>query len=320
MNIKKCENGHFYDINKTMTCPICERMGMLLFPEKYQALGDIRYLRNNIYESQFAIVPKPNYILRRLKKSIANEKKNMFLHDVEIRNMLKGCHHIVQIESCSEENDTVYILEEYCTPISDYQKENKLKYIDILVLAEHIVFALIECRNKGIFHLDVNSDNIFISNNGFFKLSNFSSSELSTKVFDKKRRIDIFHENMSFVAPEVIIDSYYSEQSEIYSLGIVLYEILNEQILPFMFDLRMDEANCQRLTGTPLPEPLHGTAEMKTFVLKACEYDRKSRFASYEELLDEIENLKNNLSIPENEITVSFNELSKLHCRLKTNF
>ena len=93
-----------------------------------------------------------------------------------------------------------------------------------------------------------------------------------------------------FMAPEVLCGAEVSPESDLYSVGMVLYWALNERRIPFVplpptaveaSDLAI--AREQRLRGDPLPEPLHGSQALKNVVMRACADDPAQRYASVEE-------------------------------------
>ena len=72
-----------------------------------------------------------------------------------------------------------------------------------------------------------------------------------------------------------------------------------------MFEMPLNEANSQRISGKEIPEPVGGTDKMKSFVLKACAYDIKSRFTSYKHFSKELKKLRKTLTSEEFERDIS---------------
>ena len=98
-----------------------------------------------------------------------------------------------------------------------------------------------------------------------------------------------------YMAPEVFNAKPYGKSADLYSLGLVMYWMLNEKRMPFLplppveLQPSMDqEAAARRLIGERLPPPAHGSEKLKAIVLKACEYDTVNRFNSAEEMLAEL--------------------------------
>ena len=96
-----------------------------------------------------------------------------------------------------------------------------------------------------------------------------------------------------YMAPEVYNNQPYGSAVDIYSLGLVLYWLLNDRRLPFLppYPEKVkagmeEEARNRRLAGEALPPPSHGSDKLKKIVLKACAYNPKERYHSAEEMLD----------------------------------
>lgn len=95
-----------------------------------------------------------------------------------------------------------------------------------------------------------------------------------------------------FQAPETAKGRPCTPASDIYSLGLVLYWLLNERRMPFLPllpapvypDMEADSLR-RRLDGERLPPPRHGSRELKAVVCKACEPNPRKRYKNAEELL-----------------------------------
>ncbi len=102
----------------------------------------------------------------------------------------------------------------------------------------------------------------------------------------------------NYMAPEVYKGEPYGSTVDIYSLGIVLYRLLNENRLPFLPAYptpitHMDRENAlmQRMGGTPLPMPVHGEGRLGEIVLKACAYRSGDRYSSPAQMRQELESI-----------------------------
>jgi len=186
----------------------------------------------------------------------------------------------------------IYIKMELLTPLIRMLSESVTEKM-VLRLARDICNALVLCKKHDIVHRDIKPQNIFVSPNGDFKLGDFGIAKTVEKTTGGTM-IGTYR----YMAPEVFHGLPYGSAADIYSLGLVLYWLLNERRMPFLplppasINTSMDqEARHRRFSGEPLPEPAHGSEELKRIVLKACAYKAEDRYASPAEMLADIEHL-----------------------------
>lgn len=118
---------------------------------------------------------------------------------------------------------------ELLTPLNEYYAEHPPTEKDILRLGIDICRALEMCAKNKIIHRDVKPSNIFISPNGDYKLGDFGVArriEATCGAFSKKGTYD-------YMAPEVYRDAIYDTRADLFSLGIVLYKLMNSGRIPF---------------------------------------------------------------------------------------
>ena len=157
-------------------------------------------------------------------------------------------------------------------------------------VAKDMCNALIMCKELGIIHRDIKPQNIFMSPWGDYKLGDFGIAKTVEKTMGGTK-IGTY----KFMAPEVFNNQPYGMGADIYSLGLVLYWMLNKRRMPFMplppekVNINQEsEARHRRLSGEPLPAPATGCADLKKIVLKACAYEPKERYQSAAEMLREL--------------------------------
>lgn len=151
--------------------------------------------------------------------------------------------------------------------------------------------ALELCKNHNIIHRDVKPQNIFRSDDGTYKLGDFGIA----KTIERTTGGTIIG-TYKYMAPEVYNHSPYGTSADLYSLGLVLYWLLNERRMPFLplppapIKSRADEeAREKRFSGAPIPPPVHGSGWLQNIVLKACAFDPKSRFSTPTEMREALE-------------------------------
>ena len=211
---------------------------------------------------------------------------------------LKGHTNIVSYEdhkiTMKEDGSGWYILirMELLTPLNDYLKEHGYVEEDCMRMAMDICNALILCQRTGIIHKDIKPGNLFVSEYGDYKLGDFSLAEsLSEDTINM-----VPQGTYMFMAPEVYGRRGYNTTIDLYSLGLILYMMMNDGRAPFlpepptMLDPEMKErANLRRLYGEPFPKPRHASAAFASVIMKACSYSPQDRYQTAEEMLRAVE-------------------------------
>ncbi len=159
---------------------------------------------------------------------------------------------------------------------------------EVIRIGRDICAALILCHEKLIVHRDIKPENIFFNRSGSYKLGDFGVSRiLDTSSFKASTGIG----TPQYWAPEQISGNY-DQRVDIYSLGLVLYELCNRNRLPFATSTYVREAEVQRrMLGTPLPEPAGAEEPLARVILKACAYRPEDRYQSAEEFLAALNSL-----------------------------
>lgn len=163
----------------------------------------------------------------------------------------------------------------------------------VIKIGADICSALVICKSRNIIHRDIKPQNIFVSKDGDYKLGDFGIAKTVEKT-SGGTKIGTYN----YMAPEVYNNLPYGHTADIYSLGLVLYWLMNERRMPFNplppvvpKSSDMDNARFRRFSGEPLPTPAHGGEELKRIVLKACAYDPKDRYQSAADMLSDLEKL-----------------------------
>ncbi len=220
------------------------------------------------------------------------------MHEFSIMFKLKGTANIVSCEDLRvlEHPDgigwDILIRMELLHPLLPYVYEHPMARRDIIRLGIDICKALELCQRYNIIHRDIKPENIFISDNRDYKLGDFGIArtiERTTSGLSKKG-------TYSYMAPEVYAGREYGFSVDTYSLGLVLYRMLNKNRGPFLpqppeaitFSSR-EQALARRMSGEPLPRPFYGEGRLGEIVLKACAFDPKDRYSSPQQLRQELE-------------------------------
>ena len=220
------------------------------------------------------------------------------MHEFSIMFKLKGTANVVSCEDLRvlEHPDgigwDILIRMELLHPLLPYVYEHPMARRDIIRLGIDICKALELCQRYNIIHRDIKPENIFISDNGEYKLGDFGIArtiERTSSGLSKKG-------TYSYMAPEVYAGKEYGFSVDTYSLGLVLYRMLNKNRGPFLpqppeaitFSSR-EQALARRMSGEALPRPFYGEGRLGEIVLKACAFDPKDRYSSPQQLRQELE-------------------------------
>lgn len=211
---------------------------------------------------------------------------------------LNGCSNVVHCDDVRYEKKSdgigwnIYIKMELLTPLSKVLPTS-ITDETVIRIGKDICNALERCNMFGIVHRDIKPQNLFVSETGEFKLGDFGIAKTIEKTTGGTK-IGTF----KYMAPEVYHSQPYGSSADIYSLGLVLYWLLNERRMPFVplppapVLAGVDgEAGNKRLMGAPIPAPKSGSTELKRIVLKACAYHPKDRFINAAEMRQALERL-----------------------------
>lgn len=153
----------------------------------------------------------------------------------------------------------IFLLMEYLTPLSLYISQNDLVLNDVFELGTQILDALEICHKNGVMHRDIKEENIFRNEKGIYKLGDFGVA----KKFHGEENAFSVKGTTDYMAPEVLQNQKsYNESVDLYSLGMVLYRMMNHMRSPFLppypetFDSENEkEAQKRRLQGETVPLP-----------------------------------------------------------------
>ncbi|MHB1394352.1 MAG: protein kinase domain-containing protein, partial [Clostridia bacterium] len=220
------------------------------------------------------------------------------LNEIELMYKLRGNSNIVIYEDHAiyqKKGDLgwdVLIRMEFLQPLPDFLMGRKLGRIEVARLGIDICKALEACGREGIIHRDIKDSSVYVSAKGEFKLGSFSLA----KEFLKGGRIALAQSNHLYMAPELYKEQSYDSTVDIYSLGIVMYKLLNRGRLPFLplppDNITVDDTEgsiASRMTGEQLALPVDAGGNLGAIILKACSYNKKDRYKSPNELRQKLE-------------------------------
>lgn len=191
----------------------------------------------------------------------------------------KGVQHIVRyyendiLTADAPKRYDIFILMEYLTPLEDYIRNKDFLVRDVVRLGLDVLYGLQSCHDNGVIHRDIKDDNIFVSDKGEYKIGDFGVS----KVLKDSSKAESLKGTPNFLAPEVYLGKEsYTKSVDLYSLGIVLYRLLNYSRNPFLprfpeqyFAQDEDRAFEERMSGKQPAFPFLGGEKIGGVIVKA---------------------------------------------------
>ena len=166
---------------------------------------------------------------------------------------------------------------------------------EIAKLGIDICNALEVLEYYGLTHGSIKNSNIFRVDNGRYKIGDFGLTN------------DIFYDSgsFSFMAPEAVRREVVGISADIYSLGMVLYRLLNNNRAPFIADGSMDAgkvsaASKMRLQGLDLPLPANADRQFSDIICKACAFYKEDRYSSVTDFRHALVSYRNTLLLGPN--------------------
>lgn len=216
--------------------------------------------------------------------SVYQKLIKQFLFEARFLAKFSLCKNIVPVYEFFEENQTAYFVMKYLQGVNlrEYIKVNKAekksvainKVVDIM---KQLLLGLNELHGNNIIHCDIKPSNIFVEEDGTIKIIDFGLA----KNMDDDMVIGM---TKMYVAPEIVTRSKLGSYSDVYSAGVVMYELLT---------LRCPPEAILRLNGKEATEPIKYnpsiTPELNDIVMRAIAIDVENRFANAIDFIDAID-------------------------------
>lgn len=197
---------------------------------------------------------------------------------------------IVAVYDVSHSDAMEYIVMELVDGITLKQyidRKGALAWKEALHFARQIAKALSHAHERGIIHRDIKPQNIMLLRDGTIKVGDFGIAALENEIHEENgQAIGSIH----YIAPEQARGELPDARSDIYSLGVVMYEMLTGE-KPYVGET-LGEIAVQHMNADPVP-PHEKKAdippELERITLKAMHADIAERYQSAGELLEDLD-------------------------------
>ena len=207
---------------------------------------------------------------------------------------------IVAVYDVSRSSDLEYIVMELIDGITLKQymqkKGNKLNWREALHFITQIVKALGHAHSRGIIHRDIKPHNIMVLRDGSVKVADFGIARVASGGHSTLTQEALG--SVHYISPEQARGSHIDARSDLYSAGVVLYEMITGR-LPFEGDTPVSVA-IQHINSIPLsPRELDPTIPeaLEAITMKAMAPNPDNRYPSADAMLADLEEFRKNPSI-----------------------
>ncbi len=236
--------------------------------------------------------------VKMLKKDLSEDAEFRRKFHEESQSVAMLSHpNIMAVYDVSRGGDMDYIVMELLDGITLKQymeRRGKLDWRETLHFITQIMRGLSHAHSRNLIHRDIKPQNIMVLRDGTLKVTDFGIACLSNGKNHSNEAIGSVH----YISPEQAKGDYTDNRSDIYSAGVVLYEMLTGR-LPFEGDNPVSVA-IQHFSATP-PRPREINADipeaLEQICMKAMANDRKKRYKTADEMIADLEAFRKDPSL-----------------------
>ena len=192
-----------------------------------------------------------------------------------------------------------YIVMEYIEGITlkEYiERQGSLRWKDAVHFTLQILKALQHAHDKGIIHRDVKPQNIMVLSDGTIKVTDFGIARLARS--EQRTITDKAIGSVHYISPEQARGERTDERADIYSVGVMLYEMLTGK-LPFQAESAVSVAIMQLQREPQLPTEINGSIPLglEQITMHAMQKNPERRYRSAAEMLYDLSQFRKDPSL-----------------------
>lgn len=238
---------------------------------------------------------KERIALKLLSPEIGSDERIIERFRNELKLARRISHrYVCRMFGLNKEEGAYYITMEY---ISGEDLKSMIKMMGpmspgkAVIIVRQVCKGLREAHRRGIAHLDLKPQNIMIDKEGSVRIMDFGIARSLKK--DVRPEKGVLIGTPEYMSPEQVQGKDVDHRSDIYSLGITLYEMLTGEV-PFEGDTPMSVVQKQRNMAPPDPRNINSQIpeELSRLILRCLEKERGKRYQDAEEVLEEIRQIQ----------------------------
>jgi eukaryotic-like serine/threonine-protein kinase len=207
--------------------------------------------------------------------------------------------HILTVHDAGEIDGRQYLVTEFVDggTLRDWARAEKRAWAQIVELLVGVADGLAAAHDAGILHRDIKPANILVAKNGYAKLADFGlaklaaggEGEITRTSTEQATRPGLAIGTVAYMSPEQAAGKALDARSDIFSFGVVLYELLaGQRPFPGMNDLELMQ---NIIHGTPQPLSVEIPVALRGVVEKALEKDPAHRYQSMRDMVVDLRRL-----------------------------
>ena len=266
--------------------------------KRYKILGTVGHGgMSDVYQSKDLIF-KREVAIKVIKYEFINNIENLIRFQNEAR--ISAClnhPNIIKIFDYGEIDNLPFIVNEFVKDqtlrdVLDFKRALSSKEACLIML--QILDAIIYIHSKNIIHRDIKPQNIFYGVDGSVKLSDFGISVIKGSLMNVNENNKVIG-TAQYLAPEIFRGGKPSFQSDIFSLGILFFEIVTGRV-PFDAKTPGEVGALMLENDVPSPKKFMPSIpkEIEEIILKSTSKDLNIRYKDAKEMRKDIEKVYNN--------------------------